>query len=135
MRGSGHGARCGRGTAIGLALLLGACTVGDRAEALFHRQHRALAALTITIDDIQGRQPALADRLYTREEELYSACGPLQTAGQRRLESESIAPDLRWEVYQALDACTRATQEVEHLIRRVHPDAAERYLDAHDPAS
>ena len=121
--------------AVGLAFLVGACAVGDRAEVLFHRQHRALAALTITIDDIQGRHPALADRLYTREEELYAACGPLQTAGQRRLDSETIAPDLRWAVYQALDDCTRATREVEHLIRRVHPDAAQRYLDPGGPAS
>ncbi len=77
-------------TAAFLAAAPGACTVGERAEALYFYQHRVLAALTTTINVVEFDDPDLADRLYDEEDELNSACRALWEAGERRVEAREI---------------------------------------------
>ncbi len=77
-------------TAAFLAAAPSACTVGERAEALYFHQHRLLAALTSTINAVEPDDPDLADRLYDSEDELISACRPLWEAGALRTESREI---------------------------------------------
>jgi hypothetical protein len=115
-------------TAAFLIAALSACTVGDRATALYLHQHRILAALTNTIDSVEVDDPDLADRLYDSEDELISACRPLWEAGALRTESREILGGLRWEVFTILEPCAKKSREVEALIRRVDPDTAEIYL-------
>ncbi len=115
-------------TAAFLAAALGACTAGERAEALYLFQHRLLAALTNIITTVEPDHPNLADRLYDQEEELYSACRALWEAGQRRIEGHEIGDSLRWQVFVTLESCTEKTREVEALVRRVNPDVAKIYL-------
>ena len=115
-------------TAAFLAAAPGACTIGERAEALYFDQHRVLAALTTTIDVVEFDDPDLAERLYDEEDELNSACRALWEAGARRVEAREIEDGLRWRVFAILESCAQKTREVEALIWRVDPDTAEIYL-------
>ena len=60
-----------------LAAAASACTVAERAEALFFYQLRLLAASTTTINVVEPDDPDLADNLYDSEDELNSACRAL----------------------------------------------------------
>ncbi len=115
-------------TAAFLAAAPSACTVGERAEALYFYQHRLLGALTSTINAVEPDDPDLADRLYDSEDELNSACRALWEAGERRIEAREIRDDLRWRVFAILESCAEKTREVEALIWRVDPDTARIYL-------
>ena len=115
-------------TAAFLAAALSACTVGERAEALYFFQHRLLAALISIINVVEPDDPDLADRLYDSEDELNSACRALWEAGERRVEAREIGEDLRWQVFTNLESCAEKTREVEALIWRVDPDTAQIYL-------
>ncbi len=115
-------------TAAFLSAALSACTVGERAEALYFFQHRLLAALTTTIDAVEPDDPDLADRLYDSEDELNTACRALWEAGERRVEAREIQDGLRWQVFTILESCAEKTREVEALIWRVDPDTARIYL-------
>jgi hypothetical protein len=115
-------------TAGFLAVAPGACTVGERAEALYYHQHLLLAALTYTINAVESDDPNLADRLYDSEDELNSACRALWEAGARRIEAREIGDGLRLQVFAILESCAEKTREVEALIRRVDPDTARIYL-------
>jgi hypothetical protein len=115
-------------TAAFLATALSACSIGEDAEALYFFQHRVLAALTSTITAVEPDHPVLADRLYDKEDELYSACRALWEAGERRIEGREIEDELRWQVFVILDSCAEKTSEVEALVWRVDPDTAEIYL-------
>ena len=115
-------------TAAFLTAAAGACTVGERAEALYFYQHRLLAALTSTIVAVEPDDPDLADRLYDQEDELNSACRALWEAGERRVEAREIGDGLRWRVFTILESCAEKTREVEALIWRVDPDTARIYL-------
>ncbi len=115
-------------TAAFLAAAPSACTVGERAEALYLHQHRLLAALTTTINAIEPGDPDLADRLYDKEDELNLACRALWEAGERRVEAREIQDGLRWRVFAILESCAEKSREVEALIWRVDPDTAEIYL-------
>ncbi len=111
-----------------LIAALGACTVGERAKALYLHQHQLLAALTSTIDSVEADDPDLADRLYDSEDELISVCRPLWEAGALRAESREILGGLRWQVFTILEPCAKKSREVEALIWRVDPDTARIYL-------
>ena len=119
-------------TAAFLAAAPSACTVAERAEALFFHQHRLLAALTTTIDAVEPDDPDLAERLYDSEDELNSACRALWEAGERRIEAREIQDGLRWRVFTILESCAEKTREVEALIWRVDPDTARIYLGGSD---
>ncbi len=115
-------------TAAFLIAALSACTVGDRATALYLHQHRILAALTNTIDSVEVDDPDLADRLYDSEDELNLACRALWEAAERRVEAREIGDSLRWQVFAILEPCAEKSREVEALIWRVDPDTARIYL-------
>jgi hypothetical protein len=115
-------------TAAFLTAALGACAIGERAEALYLFQHRILAALTSTITAVEPDQPDLADRLYDKEDELYSACQALWEAGERRIAGHEIGDGLRWQVFVILGSCSEKAREVEALVRRMDPDTAEIHL-------
>jgi hypothetical protein len=115
-------------TAAFLAAAPSACTIGERAVALYLHQHRLLAALTSTINAVEPDDPDLAERLYDKEDELNSACRALWEAGERRVEAREIGDGLRWQVFAILESCAEKTREVEALIWRVDPDTAEIYL-------
>ena len=117
-------------TAAFLAPALSACTVGERAEALYFFQHRLLAALTSTIIAVEPDDPSLAERLYDSEDELNSACRALWEAAGRRIEAREIGDGLRWQVFAILGSCAEKTREVEALVWRVDPDTAEIHLGA-----
>ena len=115
-------------TAGFLAAAASACTVAQRAEALYFYQHRLLAALTYVINVVEPDDPDLADSLYDSEDELNSACRALWEAGEHRVEAREIGDDLRWQVFTILESCAEKTREVEALIWRVDPDTAQIYL-------
>ncbi len=115
-------------TAGFLAAAPSACTVGERAEALYFHQHRLLAALTYTINVAEPDDPDLADRLYDSEDELISACRALWEAGARRVAALEIQDGLRWRVFAMIESCAEKTREVEALIWRVDPATADIYL-------
>ena len=119
-------------TAGFLAAAPSACTVGERAEALYFHQHRLLAALTYTIDAVEPADPDLADRLYDSEDELNSACRALWKAGEHRVEAREIGDGLRLQVFAILESCAEKTREVEALIRRVDPETARIHLGARE---
>jgi hypothetical protein len=112
-----------------LTVVLSACSIGSRAEALYFFQHRVLAALTSTITAVEPDHPDLADRLYDREDELYSACRALWEAGERRIKGLEIEDELRWQVFVVLDSCAEKVSEIEALVWRVNASTAEIYLD------
>jgi hypothetical protein len=111
-----------------LATVLSACSIGARAEALYLFQHRVLAALTSIITAVEPDHPDLADRLYDKEDELYTACQALLDAGERRIEGREIEDELRWQVFVNLDSCAEKTSEVEALVLKMDTDTAEIYL-------
>lgn len=116
--------------ALALTVLVGACAVEDRAEALYYRQHRAAAALADSIVAAETEDPALATRLYHAEDALDAACDPLRQAGYRRFNGESVDDELRWRILDSLDACTAEAERTEALLRRLDPATARFYLDA-----
>ncbi len=111
-----------------LVTALGACSIGEHADALYSFQHRLLAALTTTITAVEPDHPDLADRLYDKEDELYSACQALWVAGERSIKGREIEDELRWQVFVILESCAEKTREVEALVWRVDPNTAEIYL-------
>ncbi len=111
-----------------LSVVLSACSIGSRAEALYFFQHRVLAALTSTITAVEPDHPDLADRLYNKEDELYSACWALWEAGERRIKGREIEDELRWQVFVILDSCAEKASEIEALVWRVYPGSADIYL-------
>lgn len=128
MYGSGTGWICRRAAALGLVAGLGACTLNDRAETLFLRQHRAASALAETIGANETQNPPLAEALYAAEAEFDLACGPLRHAAYLRFQGEEVTSKLEWEIVNSLDRCTLKTEQVEALIRRVSPEIAAYFL-------
>ncbi len=111
-----------------LAAALSACSAREQAKALYFHQHRLMVALIDTVAAVEPDQPDLADLLYDKEEQLYSACWALWEAGQRRIEGRDIEDELRWQVFEILDSCAEKIHEVEALVWQVDPDTAEIYL-------
>jgi len=129
--GPGLPALLGRPTAaLLLTVLVAGCAVGDRAEALYYRQHRIAAALADSIVAAETEEPALAAQLYSAEDALGTACDPLRQAGYRRLRGEAIDDELRWRIVDTLDICAAETERTEALLLRVDPATAGFYLDA-----
>ena len=115
-------------TAAFLTVAPSACTVGERAEALYLHQYKTLSALTTAIDAVEPKDPDLADRLYDTEDELQVACAALMEAGVRRVHEQEIGGGLEWRVFLELDECERKTYEVERMLWAVDPESAGRYL-------
>lgn len=113
-----------------MGLILGGCTVGQRAETLYYRQHRALTALTFAITTAEIHDLDLAERLYDREDELYSACALLLQASTRNEHDQGIEMGLKWRILRSLDTCAQKTREIEHLLKRLNTGAALYYLNS-----
>lgn len=114
--------------AVGLMATLGACALSDRAETLYHRQHRVAAALAETIVINETRDPLLADSLYGTETDLNEACAPLRRAGYLRFQDEEIDSALEWEIVNALDGCAAKTDQTETLLWRISPEITAFFL-------
>ncbi len=118
----------GRGAALALVVALGACALGERAETLYLRQHRAAATLAETIALKEERDPPLADALYTAEADLNEACEPLRRAGYLRLQAEEVDDELGWAIVNSLETCAAKTEATETLLWRLSPEIAAFYL-------
>jgi len=117
-----------RVAALGLVAALVGCTLSERAETLYLRQHKAASALAEIIVANETRNPFLAETLYAAEAELDLACGPLRRAGYLRLQAEEISPELEWEIVNSLDGCAVKTAEMESLLWRTDPVIAAYFL-------
>ena len=102
--------------ALTLVAVVGACALGDRAQAVFFRQQFAQGALADTIVRLEMDRPRLVEQLYGMEDELHEACAPLRQAGQRLIFDEAIDSDLEWAIVIALDTCETKTRQVEQLV-------------------
>jgi len=128
MYGTGTGGIGRRVAALGLVAALGGCALGERAETLYLRQHRAATALAETIAVNETENPPLAESLYTAEAEFDQACEALRRAGYLRLQAEEISSELEWDIVKSLDGCALKTEEMEGLLWRVNPDIAAYFL-------
>ncbi len=128
MYGTGTGGIGRRVAALGLVAALGGCALGERAETLYLRQHRAATALAETIAVNETQNPPLAESLYLAEAEFDHACGPLRHAGYLRLQAEEISTELEWDIVNSLDGCALKTDEMEDLLWRVNPEIAAYFL-------
>lgn len=128
MYGIGVGRAGRRVAALGLVAALGGCALGERAETLYLRQHRAASALAETISINETQNPLLAESLYAAEADFDQACEPLRRAGYLRLQAEEISSELEWDIINSLDGCTLKTEEMEGLLWRVNPGIAAYFL-------
>mgnify|MGYP007059483859 CR=1 FL=1 len=92
-------------------------TIEDRAAAVFTYQNQVSAALAETIVEAETHDLPLLDALYTVEEQLNDACGPLQEAGRRHIEGEELSGLLQISVYNAIDRCESKSEEVAYYVR------------------
>lgn len=92
-------------------------TIEDRAAAVFTYQNQVSGDLAQTIVDAETHDLPLLDALYTVEEQLNDACGPLQEAGRRHIEGEELSSLLQFAVYGAIDSCEAKSEEVAYYVR------------------
>lgn len=92
-------------------------TIEDRAAAVFTYQNQVSAALAETIVEAETRDLPLLDTLYSVEEQLNDACGPLQEAGRRHIDGEALGGLLQIAVYNAMDGCESKSEEVAYYVR------------------
>ncbi len=121
--------------AAGLAALLGACTLSQRAETIYMDQHHVTIALIEAIEVAEAGDPALADRLYGTEGDLDEACAPLREASYRKMSGREMDGALQRAILDSLDGCAAKTREVEGLLWRVDPETATYYFPGQDVAS
>ena len=99
-------------------------TIEDRAAAVFTYQNQVSAALAETIVEAETHDLPLLDALYTVEEQLNEACGPLQEAGRRHIEGEDLSGLLQIAVYNAIDSCESKSEEVAYYVRQARSYSA-----------
>lgn len=92
-------------------------SIEDRAASLFTYQNQVSASLAATIGEAEAHELPLLDALYTVEEQLNEACGPLQEAGRRHIEGEDLGSLLQIAVYNAMDGCAAKSEEVAYYVR------------------
>lgn len=108
--------------------------IEQRAAAAFTYQNQVSAALAQTIVEAETHDLPLLDALYTVEEQINEACGPLQEAGRRHIEGEDLSSLLQLSVYNAMDGCEAKSEEVAYYVRLARSysakmtDAAEQQL-------
>ena len=126
------GRRC---AAVGLAALLGACTLSQRAETIDMDQHHVTIALIEAIEAAEASDPALAEHLYGTEGDLDAACAPLREASYRKMSGREMDGALQRAILDSLDGCAAKTREVEGLLWRVDPETATYFFPGQDVAS
>ena len=92
-------------------------TIEQRATAAFTYQNQVSQSLAETIGEAEAHGLPLLDALYTVEEQLNEACGPLQEAGRRHIEGEDLGSLLQIAVFNAMDGCEAKSQEVAYYVR------------------
>ena len=92
-------------------------TIEEQAAAVFTYQNQVSASLASTIVDAEAKGLPLLDALYTVEEQLNEACGPLQEAGRRTIEGEELSSLLQLAVYNAMETCAAKSEEVAYYVR------------------
>ena len=102
----------------GLLGTVGGYALGDHAEAVFLRQQDAQSRLASALAEFETAHPALAERLYSLEDELHSACRSLREAGKRRLAGETLNSGLEWAIMTSLNRCQLATGTVETVVQQ-----------------
>ena len=121
--------------AAGLAALLGACAISERAETVYMDQHHVTVALIEAITIAEADDPALADRLYGTESDLDEACAPLREASYRKMSGREVDGVLQSAILDSLDGCAAKTREVEGLLWRVDPETATYFFPSQNVAS
>jgi hypothetical protein len=84
---------------------------------VFTYQNQVSASLAETIMQAESHDLPLLDALYTVEEQLNEACGPLQEAGRRHIEGEDLGGLLQLAVFNAMDGCESKSEEVAYYVR------------------
>ena len=92
-------------------------SIGERAASAFTYQNQVSASLAATIVEAETHDLPLLDALYTVEEQLNEACGPLQEAGRRTIEGEDLGSLLQISVYNAMAGCEAKSEEVAYYVR------------------
>lgn len=92
-------------------------SIEQRAATAFTYQNQVSAALAQTIVEAETHDLPLLDALYTVEEQLNEACGPLQEAGRRHIEGEELGSLLQFAVFNAMDGCEAKSEEVAYYVR------------------
>ncbi len=92
-------------------------SVEQRAATAFTYQNQVSAALAQTIVEAETHGLPLLDALYTVEEQLNEACGPLQEAGRRHIEGEELGGLLQISVFNAIEGCEAKSEEVAYYVR------------------
>src|SRR3546814_19110796 len=87
-------------------------SIEDRAASVFTYQNQVSASLAAAIVEADTRGLPLLDALYTVEEQLNEACGPLQEAGRRTIEGEELGSLLQFAVFNAMEICAAKSEEV-----------------------
>ena len=99
-------------------------TIEDRAAAVFTYQNQVSAALAETIVEAETQDLPLLDALYSVEEQLNEVCRPLQEAGRRHIEGQSLGGLLQIAVYNAMDDCQAKSEEVAYYVRQARSYSA-----------
>ncbi len=92
-------------------------SIAQRAANVFTYQNQVSASLAETIMLAESHDLPLLDALYTVEEQLNEACGPLQEAGRRHIEGEDVGGLLQLAVLNAMDGCEAKSEEVAYYVR------------------
>lgn len=92
-------------------------TIQERATSVFTYQNQVSASLAATIVEAEVHSLPLLDALYTVEEQLNEACGPLQEAGRRTIEGEALGSLLQLAVFNAMETCALKSEEVAYYVR------------------
>jgi len=92
-------------------------TIEQRAATAFTYQNQVSASLAETIVEAEAHGLPLLDALYTVEEQLNEACGPLQEAGRRHIEGEDLGSLLQIAVFNAMERCEAKSEEVAYYVR------------------
>ncbi len=91
--------------------------IEQRAATAFTYQNQVSAALAETIVEAETHGLPLLDALYTVEEQLNEACGPLQEAGRRHIDGEDLGSLLQFAVFNAMERCEAKSEEVAYYVR------------------
>ena len=85
-------------------------------EAVFRRQNKASNQVIMLAEEVD---PATYQKLAEAEEQMLEACGPLNKIAARQRDQESVGLSLKLEIAPTIDACDRATTQLETLLRAV----------------
>ena len=101
--------------------------IEDRVATIFTYQNQVSAALAQSIVEAEVDGLAILDALYAVEEQLNEACAPLQEAGRRHIDGETLGGLLQIAVFNAMEECEVKTDEVAYYVRMARGNSAETF--------